>query len=525
MRWPSFQRHIEPALFSLFTTTQALIVLSAARPPLRDAPLYEATFSLLAKGAGTRSWFATDLLGSHGSLVFVLGRELTRALSAQTAFQLLMAFGVLALPWAFRTLCTVMGRGVLAAWIVAPLALHAGVFMGELRMTIGLALALSLIASALSLGRARTWLRESGLVVLSTTLFFTHAGLWLLAFSLAWFALFVRGRVSLLMRTRALLLAGALVILAVVCFDLSWLTSFDDDFRFLLADCEPSARLKDFALFVTYTLKGESADRLSKAWVLLITVAVTLALTTFSTQSAETRNVRLYVAGAAGASFLAFVLTPPDFDASWAWGIAAAGLCALLLLAALPLATGAVRAFLLAAFMVLAVWRASQVSDAFFAFRTQEVSDFHQALHKVPKRRHLLVLINDHHSAFVHAPVFSHYGAFYQALSPRALVAPVLGDTPGWPLTLHDDVPRPPLMEQRTMFAMGYVYPAMVDWADYVLTRGTWGSRPEDRAKLIFQGAAWNVYRVMPVEESFRARKTPSTSAAEKAEDDLGQPP
>jgi hypothetical protein len=512
----------EPALFCVLAVVQALLVLCAARPPFRDGPVYEVTFFLLSQEAGVRTWFTTDLLGSHGSAVFALGAQLARVVGAQAAFQLLMAAAVFGTPLAFRVLCGVLGRGALLSWIVLPLAFHAGVFLGDLRLALALPLALLQIACVASLLRSRSLWIESALTLLSIALFFSHSGLWMAAFAMAWLGLLFASEVPILVRARAPFVAGLAVIASILVLDLSWLETFDDDFRLLLADCEPSARLRDFSLFSTFTLREDSADRLTKAWAVLIAFSVGLALTHSSQIAAEARKFRMYAASSAGLALLGFVLTPIDFDVTWGWGVGWGGLCVLLLLPALPLPSGRVRQALLGSFALIALWRAGQVWSAFAAFYDGEVSDFETVINKVPTRRHLLVLIADPYSTYVHPPAFANYSAFYQIVSPDGLAAPIVGDLPAWPVALRDNAPRPPLPEQRTLFATGYVYPATLDWADYVMTRGVWTSRPEDRTKLYHDGHGWKLYRVMPPEESIRA---PRGTSAPKPKIEPPKPP
>jgi hypothetical protein len=485
-------------------------------PPIQDLPQHVATVRVLADfgdpALGFARYFTIDLLRTQYLAYYLCAQLLAQVMDVELACKLLIAASLAAAPLCARSLLEALGKDGRLALLLFPLSYNAHLVLGFLNFLAAIPLLLYGLTLAVRERRQPARHRGIGLAVLAVVAFYTHV---------VPFALLALG-VVLVAFTRDLrrFVQGVLPLLPAAMAALIWLArSPAGQATWTAARGTDAARkplympaeqaLAETPRWLTDVLGDGIGLDLLYAWTALIALALLLAAAeglsrlrgkapALAAPDALSRSLARRLALLAPLCAVLYFVSPTSYD--WIWPIAQRFplLAAVFLVVALPgFRIG--KSVVLVLVIALSAASSHYAGKAFAAFDREEVSDFEQALQRLPGGQRVVGLIFERGSRHVAFSPFIHFVAYYQARKGGAVMFS-FADFPQSPFRFREDN-RPPRVPPRWEWLPARVRPrAELGFYDYALVRGGPGAiaRSGSGFTRTYRGERWSVWKRSP---------------------------
>jgi hypothetical protein len=467
-----------------------------AYPPLQDLPQHLAAVRVLHDFSSPEYRFQEFFelqLGRTQYLTFYLVAHLfAYAFGVLLATKLVVAAGIVGLPYAMRYLLLSLGRDQRLALFVLPLTWNAHLALGLFNFVCAIPLALVGLGLAVRLRGSWSMKHAVGLALIALVTFYTHVvpfGFLLLGAVLVAIADGVDATIRRLVPLLPALAASAY-----------WMREnpAGGALRSLVVKNEnvigPSAEYQSMSAllarpgrWLTDILRSQTDSWLLGIWLALFALAIVAGWKAY-----RMRELRLELL--APLAIVAYFVTPSSYD--WIWPINGrfpllACVFALLWLRTPPRFSMP----LCAAVALVSASSFVDVSLAFRKFQREERGPLEAAIATIPPGQKLVGLIWDKSSRQVYSSPFVHTAALYQATRGGAVMF-TFADSPQSPFRFKKDN-RPERVAIAWEWEPESVDPARdLGWFDWAITRGGPGSiRHAKEFELVFEEDRWSVYR------------------------------
>ncbi len=517
-------RRVFDWLFVCVCLASTLPLWLTEHPPIQDWPQHLAAIrvlrSYLDPAFGFEQYFILEPLRTQYLSVYCASAALAVLVGVPAAAKLVLAAGIVGLPFAVRSLARSLGRSGDIALLAVPFAYSAHTILGFINFFVALPLMLSALSMTARAAQSQQSSRQWGVAFVLLVCFYTHV---------VPFAFGVMGVLIVSLRRPWRSLAGRVLPLGVVglgCLPWLFLTPAGQTVRALVMGSpgrgvEPVYESFDTAFeqlprWLLDVWRAEWDTGLWRAWLALIAAWAISGLTTFWRQWGISADGRVCASHRPAANdgaeqvtplpthvllplpviaAVAYFVAPASYD--WIWPINArfALVAVLLALPLLPEPNGVWLNVLSVAGVLLAAVGVGYVAEGFLTFEREEARGLDDAIEHIPVRQRVAGLIFQSGSRVVDFAPFLHSVAYYQAARGGAVMF-TFADFPQ-SLFRFREVSRPPRVMPRWEWL-----PHLVDvdrdlsWYDWVLTRGGPGRVAQsDQFELWYSARPWAVWK------------------------------